>query len=81
MVCKKCSFRGVAEDREPDEYPQRKIFKHLGKNPRGHLLFRCPSCKTVSPYSPYGFFHPAIRITFFAIIALILLGLVKMISK
>ncbi len=81
LVCKKCRFRGMAEDQGPDEVPQRKIFKHLGKTPKGQLLFRCPSCHTVAPYSPYGFIHPAIKITFFVIIALILLGLVKWVSK
>lgn len=67
----------MAEDQGPDEVPQRRIFKHLGKTAKGHLLFRCPSCNTVSPYSPYVFFHPAIKHTFFIIVVLIILVLGK----
>jgi hypothetical protein len=81
LVCKKCGFKGVAEDQGPEEYPQRKVFKHLGKIPKGHLLYRCPSCQTVAPYSPYGFIHPTIKIILLGIIVLIILGLVKWVSK
>jgi hypothetical protein len=77
IACKKCGFRGMAEDQGPDEVPVRRIFKHLGKTAKGHLLFRCPSCNTVSPYSPYRFFHPAIKQTFFVILVLIIVVLAK----
>ena len=67
----------MAEDQGPDEVPARRIFKHQGKTAKGHLLFKCPSCNTVSPYSPFRFIHPAIKYTFFVIVVLSLVVLVK----
>jgi hypothetical protein len=67
ISCKKCHFRGLAEDQDLTDYPQDKRFKHLGKNAKGNLYFQCPSCNTVSTYSPYGFLHPTIKIIFFEI--------------
>jgi hypothetical protein len=81
IVCKKSGLRGMAEDQGPDDYPARRIFKHQGKNAKGHLLFQCPSCKTVSPYSPYTFFHPANKNTLYVIIILIIVALLKSISR
>jgi hypothetical protein len=81
IVCKKCGLRGMAEDQGADDCPVRRIFKFQGKNSRGHLLFRCPSCNTVSTYAPYKFFHPAIKSTFFVIIVLVIVALLKWVSR
>ncbi|MBA4392713.1 MAG: hypothetical protein C0407_04080 [Desulfobacca sp.] len=81
MICKKCGFKGIAEDEGLNEIPRNKIFKHLGKTAKGHLHFRCPSCKTVAAYSPYSFIHPVIKIIAGALIAVIILGIIKSLSK
>jgi hypothetical protein len=81
IICKKCRFSGVAEDQDLDDTPQNKRFKNLGKDAKGNLYFRCPSCNTVSTYSPYGFLHPAIKIIFFVLLAALIWTIIKWISK
>jgi len=81
IQCKKCYLRGLAEDQDAENYPQNRIFKPLGKNAKGQLHFKCPSCNAVAAYSPYSFLHPTIKIIFFAIIATILFALIKWILK
>jgi hypothetical protein len=81
IICKKCHFQGVAEDQDLTDNPQDKRFKPLGKNAKGHLYFRCPSCNTVATYSPYSFLHPAIKIIFFALIAALIWTIIKWILK
>lgn len=79
--CKKCGVRGEAEDQALNDVPQTRIFKPLGKDAKGNLHFRCPSCHTVGTYSPYSFLHPAIKIIFFGIIAAIIWSAIKWLSK
>lgn len=81
IKCKKCGFKGFAEDEGPDEIPLDRIFKHLGKKAKGHLLFRCPSCNGVEAYSPYSFIHPTIKSIAFTLIAILIMGLVKLLAK
>jgi hypothetical protein len=81
IQCKKCHYRGLAEDQGMDDCPPHRIFKPLGKNAKGKLHFKCPSCNTVAAYSPYSFIHPVIRIIFFAIITTMIWAVIKWIAK
>ncbi len=81
ITCKNCRYKGVIEAHDTQGYPQNQIFKHLGKDREGYLHFLCPSCNADIPYSPYIFFNPIIKIVFYAIVALVIWGIIKWIGK
>jgi hypothetical protein len=81
ITCKHCRFQGVIEAHDTQGYPPNQIFKSLGKDREGYLHFLCPSCSADKPYSPYSFFNPTIKIVFYAIVALVIWGIIKCIGK
>ena len=62
--CKKCGFQGVVEAHDTQTYPEKSIFKLLGKDDRGYIHLQCPSCEADNSYSPFEFVGSRIRLGF-----------------
>jgi hypothetical protein len=77
IKCRVCGFTGVIEAIDTKDYPPKNIFRQKGKDSKGYLHFKCPSCREVRPYSPYYFINPSIKIAFCLILALILWGSIE----
>jgi DNA-directed RNA polymerase subunit RPC12/RpoP len=71
--CKECGLRGVIEAHDTQHYPVNDIFRHLGKDAKGFLHFKCPYCGADEPYSPYSFFNPIIKLVLGALLVLLVL--------
>lgn len=73
IKCKKCGNHGVVEAHDTiNHYPPNDIFKNLGKDTDGYMHFLCPKCGADGSYSPYSFFHPLVKFSFYIIIGIII---------